>query len=187
MTLTLRLSYWCVKFVPGSMGRRGGHIMAAVANDLMLTGAIDPERHPTLDNANAQLAGRLSRTEKACRRIASWTGAPAALIAAIVLQMVWITVGVLTHLDPYPFVFLLTCSNVVQLVLMFVIAVAQRQSSLHDALRAEADHGAISRLLFHQQAQELLLVRMAERLGIETDDLSPMLDLLARNQAARRA
>ena len=55
------------------------------------------------------------------------TGAPAALVAAIVLQFVWIGIGRATHWDPCPFVFLLTCSNVIRLILIFVIAVAQRQ------------------------------------------------------------
>lgn len=63
------------------------------------------------------------------------TGAPAALVAAIVLQFVWIGIGLATNWDPYPFVFLLTCSNVIQLILIFVIAVAQRQLSLHDELK----------------------------------------------------
>jgi uncharacterized membrane protein len=45
-----------------------------------------------------------------CRRIAAMAGAPAALVAAIVLQFVWIGIGLATQWDPYPFVFLLTCS-----------------------------------------------------------------------------
>jgi len=65
--------------------------------------------------------------------------------AAIVLQFVWIGIGLVTNWDTYPFVFLLTCSNVIQLILIFVIAVAQWQLSLHDELRAEAEHGALSR------------------------------------------
>ena len=147
---------------------------------MALSDAIDPERHPTLDNVNTLLASRLSGTERACRRIAAWTGAPVALMAAIVLQLAWIGFGLLTKWDPYPFVFLLTCSNVIQLVLIFVIAVAQRQSSLHDELRAEADHGAISRLLYHQQAQELLLIRLAAAQGVATDNLAPALARLSR-------
>jgi uncharacterized membrane protein len=82
---------------------------------------------------------------------------------------------------PYPFIFLLTCSNVIQLILIFVIAVAQRQLSLHDELRAEADHGAISRLLYHQEAQELLLVRLAEKLEVDARDLRLLLSALAGN------
>jgi len=151
-------------------------------DDVPLGSAVDPERHPTIDSVNALLTARLSTTEKACRRIAVWTGAPVALLAAIVLQLVWIGVGLATHWDPYPFVFLLTCSNVLQLILIFVIAVAQRQSSLHDELRAEADHGAISRLLYHQQAQELLLVRLAAKLEVDTGDLTATLTKLARNE-----
>jgi uncharacterized membrane protein len=106
------------------------------------------------------------------------TGAPAALVAAIVLQFVWIGIG-LANWDPYAFVFLLTCSNVIQLILIFVIAVPQRQLSLHDELRAEADHGAISRLLYHREAQELLLVRLAEKLDADARDLRPILSTLA--------
>ena len=109
------------------------------------------------------------------------TGAPAALVAAIVLQLVWIRIGLTTQRDPYPFVFLLTCSNVIQLILIFVIAVAQRQLSLHDELHAEADHGAISRLLYHQEAQDLLFVRLAEKLEVDARDLRPLLSALAGN------
>ena len=118
---------------------------------------------------------------RSCRRIATWTGAPAALLSAIVLQTVWIGVGLETKWDPYPFLFLLTCSNIVQLILMFVIAVSQRQLSLHEELRAEADHGAISRLLYHQQVQEVLMLRVAEKLGIDTSDLASPLLSLARD------
>lgn len=57
-----------------------------------------------------------------------------ALIGCILAQVIWIVGGVLTHWDPYPFVFLLTCSNVLQLVLIFVIAVGQRsQDDAHQA------------------------------------------------------
>jgi uncharacterized membrane protein len=139
----------------------------------------DPERHPTIDTVNALLAERLSPTGHICRRITALTGAPAALVAAIVLQFVWIGIGLVTLWNPYPFVFLMTCSNVIQLILIFVIAVAQRQLSLHYELRAEADHGAISRLLYHQQTQELLLVRLAEKLDVDTRDLIPLLTTLA--------
>jgi hypothetical protein len=129
----------------------GGRIGSGGEAEHCLTSGGDPERHPTIDNVNALLAERLSPTEHICRRIAAMTGAPAALVAAIILQFVWIGIGLATNWDPYPFVFLLTCSNVIQLILIFVIAVAQRQLSLHDGLRAEADHGAISRLLYHRR------------------------------------
>ena len=152
-----------------------------IASALGLAPGGDPERHPTVDSVNALLNERLSSTERVCRKIAALTGAPAALVGAIALQVIWIAVGLVTRWDPYPFVFLLTCSNVAQLVLIFVIAVAQRQSSMHDELRAEADHGAISRLLYHQQTQELLLIRLAEKLDVDTRDMTKLLEALARN------
>lgn len=129
------------------------------------------EDHPLVDDVNAMHEERLSGTEKLCRRIADATGAPTALLLAIIVQFIWISVGAFTHWDPFPFVFLLTCSNVLQLILIFVIAVAQKQQTQHDELRAEADHDSISRLLYHQQFQNELLLRIARQNGIEVADL----------------
>ena len=137
------------------------------------------EDHPLAENANDMQAGRLSGTERFCRRVADLTGAPAALLLAIVVQIGWLVVGTLTRWDPFPFVFLLTCSNVIQLILIFVIAVAQRQQTQHDELRAEADHATISRLLYHQELQEQVLLRLAERAGIDIADLRPAIDSIA--------
>ncbi len=137
------------------------------------------EDHPLVDDVNRLHQEHLSGTEKLCRRIADLTGAPTALMLAIFVQFTWILVGALTHWDPFPFVFLLTCSNVLQLILIFVIAVAQRQQTQHDELRAEADHDAISRLLYHQQMQNELLVRIAERTGVDVSDLKPAIATLA--------
>lgn len=137
------------------------------------------EDHPLVADVNATQAQRLSATERFCRRVADATGAPTALLLAIVVQCAWLIVGSITHWDPFPFVFLLTCSNVIQLILIFVIAVAQRQQTMHDELRAEADHDAISRLLYHQELQERVLLRLAERSGVDVADLRPMLDSLA--------
>jgi uncharacterized membrane protein len=135
--------------------------------------------HPLVKNANDMQQERLSATERFCRRIADLTGAPAALMLAIVLQTAWLVVGSITRWDPFPFVFLLTCSNVIQLILIFVIAVAQRQQTMHDEMRAEADHEAISRLLYHQEYQEKVLLRIAERTGLDVTELRPALESLA--------
>lgn len=137
------------------------------------------EDHPLVQNANDMQQERLSATERFCRRVADATGAPIALLLAIVVQILWLAIGTITHWDPFPFVFLLTCSNVIQLILIFVIAVAQRQQTMHDELRAEADHEAISRLLYHQEYQEKLLLRLAERVGADVGELRPALESLA--------
>ena len=129
------------------------------------------ENHPLVDDVNALHNERLSPVERSCRKIAEATGAPVALMLAIVLQLIWIGAGVVTKFDPFPFVFLLTCSNVLQLILIFVLAVGQRQQVLHDEIRAESDHDSISRLLYHQQLQEKLLLRLCERSSIEVSDL----------------
>ncbi len=135
--------------------------------------------HPFVQNANEMQEERVSATERFCRRVAAATGAPLALLLAIVLQIVWLAIGTFTRWDPYPFVFLLTCSNVLQLILIFVIAVAQRQQTEHDEMRAESDHESISRLLYHQEYQEKLLLRIAERTGVDISELRPMAEALA--------
>ena len=127
--------------------------------------------HPAVRNVNDIQAERTSVTEKLCQRISAGTGAPMTLVAVIVFQIVWIVVGQITKMDPFPFVFMLTVSNVVQLVLIVVVAVAGRQQSLHDSIRADEDHSTISLLLYHQQAQETLLLQIAEKAGIDTAEL----------------
>lgn len=112
---------------------------------------------------------RLSPVERFCKRVADSTGAPIALAAVIVVQLVWLAVGQMTGRDPYPFVFLLTVSNVIQLTLLFVISVAQRQAGEHAETRAELDHEWIGMLLTNQAVQQALLVRMADRLGARAD------------------
>ena len=66
-----------------------------------------------------------------------------------------------------------------QLILIFVIAVAQKQQSQHAELRAEADHDSISRLLYHQELQDRLLLQIAERAGIDVADLAAQAKMLA--------
>lgn len=136
------------------------------------------EDHPLVDDVNAIHRENLSVTERICKRIADATGAPIALLLAVVIQFAWVAIGQFTHWDPYPFPFLLTCSNILQLILIFVIAVAQRQSSEHAELRAESDHDNISRLLYHQQVQEQLLLRLAEKTQAEVSDLRAMVATL---------
>ncbi|MBV9271281.1 MAG: DUF1003 domain-containing protein [Candidatus Eremiobacteraeota bacterium] len=140
---------------------------------------IDVENHPLVDDVNQMHREQLSRAERVCKKISDATGAPLALLAVIVVQLVWVLAGNVTHIDPYPFAFLLTVSNILQLVLIFVIAVAQRQSSEHSEIRAESDHDSISRLLYHQQLQNELLLRIAERTGAQTADLGPLAQQLA--------
>ena len=145
--------------------------MSAQMSTLVENPSMDVEDHPQIRDVNAEHQQRLSRVEKICQAIATATGSPTALMLAIVFQILWVVVGSLSGRDPYPFVFLLTVSNIVQLILIFVIAVAQRQSSEHAELRAEADHEHISRLLNHQEVQEELLLRMAEQTRLDISDI----------------
>ncbi len=146
----------------------------------------DVGSHPTIRNANDVADERLSVTERFCQRIAAATGAPITLVAVIVFQLVWIVVGHVTKMDPYPFVFMLTVSNVIQLVLIVVLAVGGKQQSTHDQIRAEQDHAALSRLLYHQQAQERILLELAQKSGIDTTEAERTIaDLLASPQEPR--
>jgi uncharacterized membrane protein len=134
--------------------------------------------HRRVQNPNEVHNERLSPVEHFCKRVSDSTGAPIALAAVIVVQIVWLVVGEVTRTDPYPFVFLLTVSNVIQLTLLFVISVAQRQSSQHAEARAELDHEWISLILHHNEAQEELLLRIAAKVGAETNDLRTQVEAL---------
>lgn len=135
-------------------------------------------REDKLRNPNDAHVARLTATERFCKYIADSTGAPIALAIVIVAQFVWIIVGQVTGRDPFPYIFLLTISNVIQLTLLFVISVAQRQSSQHAEMRAEIDHEWIGYLLEHQELQEELLLRIAAKAGADTADLQGRLSAL---------
>ncbi len=142
-----------------------GRVRLARMKSLPVNTMTDPNDHPLAFDVNQAHCENLTKTERACKRVADWTGAPLALGLAIAIQAIWIPVGVITKLDPYPFAFLLTCSNVLQLILIFILAVGQRQSAEHAELRAEHDHDAISRLLYHQEVQEEVLIALARKIG----------------------
>lgn len=145
----------------------------------MNTAVTDPTDHPLVMDVNQVHIEKLTKTEGACKKVADWTGAPLALGLAIAIQAIWIPVGIITKLDPYPFAFLLTCSNVLQLILIFILAVGQKQSSCHAELRAEHDHDAISRLLYHQEVQEEVLIALARKIGVEVENIESMIKTLA--------
>ena len=136
--------------------------------------------HPQIRDVNEEHNERLSPIERVCKSIADATGAPLALFLAIVFQVAWVIIGSVTAKDPYPFVFLLTVSNIIQLILIFIIAVAEKQSSQHAELRAEADHENISRLLHHQEVQEELLLRIATQTQIDVTDIKKAIDTLMK-------
>jgi uncharacterized membrane protein len=144
---------------------------------------MDVTNHPLVHDVNREQLESLSPVERICKDIADWTGAPLALGLAIAVQAIWIAVGLITKLDPFPFAFLLTCSNVLQLILIFVLAVGQRQSSQHAELRAEHDHDSISRLLYHQEVQEQVLIALARKIGIEVESMEKTIELLATQDA----
>ena len=137
------------------------------------------EDHPLIHDVNAEHHERLSPIERTCKQIADWTGAPAALGLAILVQAIWIPAGIITKMDPYPFAFLLTCSNILQLIMIFILAVGQRQSSAHAELRAEHDHDSISRLLYHQEVQEQILLAVAEKTEAQVEQMRTMVMQLA--------
>jgi len=140
----------------------------------------DVEDHPQIRDVNEEHEKSLTPIEKFCKTVADATGAPLALFLAILFQIVWVVIGTLTHFDPYPFVFLLTISNIIQLILIFIIAVAEKQSAEHAELRAEADHENISRLLHHQEVQEELLLRIATQTQIDVTDIKRALAQLMK-------
>ena len=156
--------------------------MGAMSEPIVST-APDLNEHPLVHDVNAEHNESLTPVERICKKIADSTGAPLALGLAVVVQAIWIPVGVITKLDPYPFAFLLTCSNVLQLILIFILAVGQRQSASHAEMRAEHDHDAIARLLHHQELQEQVLIQLARKIGVEVEKIEEMVAQLARDDS----
>ena len=146
----------------------------------------DVTDHPLIHDVNQEHTESLSPVERFCKQVADSTGAPIALILAIVVQIVWIAVGFATKWDPFPFTFLLTCSNVLQLILIFILAVGARQSTAHAELRAEHDHNAISRLLYHQEVQENILLAIAQKTDSDVGQVPAMIEKLASADPADR-
>jgi uncharacterized membrane protein len=154
-----------------------------MTNTATLPTAASIDDHPLVHDVNQEHSDNLSGTERFCKRIADGTGAPITLFLAVVLQLVWVVAGTATKMDPYPFAFLLTVSNIIQLILIFILAVGQRQSSAHAELRAEHDHDSISRLLYHQEVQEDILLAIARKIELDVEQLSTMVKRLASEDA----
>ncbi len=160
-----------------------------IERDMNVTTAVgtpgfDATEHPLAHDVNQEHTDSLSATERFCKRIADSTGAPVALGLAVLIQAIWIPIGIVTKWDPYPFAFLLTCSNVLQLILIFILAVGQRQSSSHAELRAEHDHDSISRLLYHQELQEKILIEIAGKIECDVSDIKAMVAQLAAQDSS---
>jgi uncharacterized membrane protein len=148
----------------------------------------DARSHPAAANVNELHTQSLTMTERFCQRIGESTGAPITLVAVILFQLVWIVVGQITKMDPFPYIFMLTVSNVLQLVLIVVLAVAGKQQASHSEIRAEEDHAALSRMLYHQQTQEAMLIELASKAGIDTHEYERAVnDLAAPGVAAPAA
>lgn len=107
----------------------------------------EQEFHPLARNANDEHKEDLSKIEKICTYISDKMGTPSVLISVIIIQAIWIIIGQITKWDAYPYAFLLTISNILQLILMFILALGQRQSSKLSQLRADIDHESISHIL----------------------------------------
>jgi hypothetical protein len=71
-----------------------------------------------------------------------------------------------------------------QLILIFILAVGQRQSSEHAELRAEHDHESISRLLYHQELQEQILIAIAQKIELNVEEIQTMVKRLATEDAS---
>ena len=155
-----------------------------MTNTATVAAAASIDDHPLVHDVNREHSDNLSATERFCKRIADGTGAPITLFLAVVLQFAWVIVGIATKMDPYPFAFLLTISNIIQLILIFILAVGQRQSSSHAELRAEHDHDSISRLLYHQEVQEDILLAIAQKVELDVEKLSTMVKRLASEDAS---
>ncbi|HEX6523540.1 MAG TPA: DUF1003 domain-containing protein [Streptosporangiaceae bacterium] len=125
------------------------------------------EAPPTLDDEHVGFNGRLAAW------ITRRCGTMTAFYAAAIFQLGWIVlaqVGVLSF-DPYPFLFLLFLSSLVQLLLMFVIMLGQQVIGQAADRRAEmtfrdaeAVLHACEKLQAHLRAQDLAIRHIVEHM-----------------------
>lgn len=107
-----------------------------------------------IPNANEEFRAQQTKVEKVCAAVCNFIALPAALVTCVVVQVLWVIFGQIFKLDPYPFMFLLTLSNILQLILIFILAVGQKQAADHDEMRSEIDHRAITLILANQLAHK---------------------------------
>jgi len=96
---------------------------------------------PAGDNVNEMHHERLRVNERIALAVTERIGTMAAVYALIVVMTGWMLWQVQSGkpFDPYPFIFLLFCSNVIQILLMPLIMVGQNLQGRHAELRAEHD------------------------------------------------
>jgi uncharacterized membrane protein len=141
----------------------------------------DFDTHPLVKNVNDIRDDEKSYLEKVCSWVCDEVGSPVALILIIVIQFIWIIIGQYSKLDPYPYSFLLTISNVLQLILIFILAVGQRESQKHAEMRAQNDHDNIVHVMHHQDLQEIMLFRLMEANKLDTSDVKQDLESLSNS------
>lgn len=96
--------------------------------------------------------------ELACRRAISATGHTRTLALVVVLSVLWMVFGTISLFDPYPFQFLGVVCNVLQLWMIFVLAVGQRGAERqHDhVINAVAEHAAATRVHIKRHLDDAL-------------------------------
>ena len=96
---------------------------------------------PVTDDVNEIHHESLGFNERIALAVTERIGTMAAVYALIVIMTGWMLWQVDTSkpFDPYPFIFLLFCSNVIQILLMPLIMVGQNLQGRHAELRAEHD------------------------------------------------
>ena len=85
--------------------------------------------------------------EVACRRVIDATGRTRALALVVFVSLLWMVFGAISLIDPYPFQFLGVVCNVVQLWMIFVLAVGARGQARsierkHDAVISHIEQHA---------------------------------------------
>ncbi|MDB5072566.1 MAG: hypothetical protein JWM87_3677 [Candidatus Eremiobacteraeota bacterium] len=121
--------------------------------------------------------------ERCCKNAGELISSPLALVFAILFNAIWMPLGIIFKFDPYPFALLLTFSNVVQLLLIFVLAVGQRQAVRSAEQRAEQDHQSIVDVLACQKQQERMLLRITAAIEANVEDVKQILSRLPAQDA----
>jgi uncharacterized membrane protein len=128
--------------------------------------------HPAVRHPHESLNNRLGD------HISAWFGSMRTFWVLVLWQLGWMTLAELNapllRKDPYPFVFLLFLSNLIQLWALPVLGNTQNRADQKRNLKADADHRALTYLASGNDRHAALLVAVAEHLGVALPAAPPV-------------
>lgn len=132
-----------------------------------------PSRHPAAHPDIPDPRRHESWSVRLSDRVAGAFGTMTMFWVLVCWQLGWMTAATLgaplLRADPYPFVFCLFLSNLIQLWALPILGTATNRADQKRAAKAEADHAAQVHIAHATDATHHLVTRIATALGVHPD------------------